>query len=77
MGTALNNGALFFATDLAGALTGLLSLAVVIGGVVLVTGMGGRGVQEFLRHWLWQAVVGVIFLGSFTAIAGDVSGHFK
>jgi hypothetical protein len=77
MGTALNNGALFFATDLAGALTGLLSLVCVLGGIVLVTGMGGRSVQEFVRHWLWQAVIGVIFLGSFTTIAGDISGHFK
>jgi hypothetical protein len=77
MGAAINNGTLFFATDLASALTGLLSLAVVIGGIMLVTGMGGRGVQEWLRHWIWQAVIGVIFLGSFAAIAGEITANFK
>ena len=77
MGAALNNGALAFATDLATALTGLLSLAVVLGGIALVTGFGGRGVQEWLRHWAWPGVLGVIFLGSFSAIARQISGSFK
>jgi len=77
MGTAINNGTMFLAKDLATALTGLLSLVVVLGGIVLITGMGGRGVQEFLRHWLWQAVIGVIFLGSFAAIATQITTNFK
>jgi hypothetical protein len=77
MGTAINNGTLFFAADLAKTLTGLLSLAVVIGGIVLIIGVGGRSVQEFLRHWLWQAVLGVIFLGSFSVIAGQITANFK
>jgi hypothetical protein len=77
MGAAINGGTLALATDLATALTGLLSLAVVLGGIALVTGFGGRSVQEWLRHWAWQGVLGVIFLGSFSAIAGQISGTFK
>jgi hypothetical protein len=77
MGQAISDGTLFFAADVAKALTGVLSLAVVIGGVVLIAGVGGRGVQEFLRHWLWQAVLGVIFVGSFAAIANQITTNFK
>ena len=77
MGTAINNGTLALAGELATALTGLLSLAVVLGGIALVTGFGGRGVQEWLRHWAWQGVLGVIFLGSFSAIASQISGTFR
>jgi hypothetical protein len=77
MGAAINGGTLALATDLATALTGLLSLAVVLGGIALVTGFGGREVQTWLKHWAWQGVLGVIFLGSFAAIAGQISGTFK
>jgi hypothetical protein len=55
----------------------LLSLAVVLGGVALVIGFGGREVQAWLKHWIWQGVLGVVFLGSFAAIAGQISGTFK
>jgi len=77
VGGAINRGTMAFATDLATSLTGIIALVVVLAGVVLITGMGGRGVQEFLRHWIWQAILGVIFLGSFAAIAGQITANFK
>jgi uncharacterized membrane protein len=77
MGTAINNGAMALATDLSGALAGLIALAVVIGGIVLVLGLGSRGMQEFIHRWIWQAVLGVIFLGSFHTVADKITSSFK
>ena len=77
MGTALNNGTMALATDLSGALTGLLALAVVIGGIILITGVGTRGMQEFAHRWIWQGVLGTIFVGSFHTIADKITGSFR
>jgi Na+-transporting NADH:ubiquinone oxidoreductase subunit NqrB len=77
MGTAINNGTMALATDLSGALAGLVALVVVIGGFILITGVGSRAMQEFLHRWIWQAVLGVIFLGSFHAVADKITSSFK
>ena len=77
MGTAINNGTMALATDLSGALTGLLALAVVLGGFVLITGIGSRAMQEFLHRWIWQGVLGTILLGSFHTVADKIATSFK
>ena len=77
MGAAINNGAMALATDLSGALTGLLAFVVVIGGILIITGAGSRMVQEFAHRWIWQGVLGTIFVGSFHTIADKITGSFK
>jgi hypothetical protein len=77
MGTAISNGAMALATDLSGSLAGLIALAVVLGGIVLITGVGSQRLQEFVHRWIWQAVLGVIFLGSFHAVADKITSSFK
>jgi F0F1-type ATP synthase membrane subunit a len=76
MGSALNNGTLAMSADLATSLTGLLSLAIVIGAIILITGVGNRGLQEFVHRWIWQAVLGAICLGSYSAIASSITTNF-
>ena len=77
MGTAISNGAMALATDLSGSLAGLIALAVVLGGIVLITGVGSQRLQEFVHRWIWQAVLGVIFLDSFHAVADKITSSFK
>jgi hypothetical protein len=77
MGTAINNGTMALATDLSGALTGLLALAVVLGGIVLISGFGSRTIQEFAHRWIWQGVLGTILLGSFHTVADKITTSFK
>ena len=76
MGSALNNGALALSANLATSLTGLLSLAIVIGAIILITGIGNRGMQEFVHRWIWQAVLGAICLGSYATIASSITTDF-
>lgn len=69
IGASISNGLLGIASDISGALFGLLVLVTVISGFLIISGIGGQGIQKFVRQYILSMVWGVLLTGGANRIA--------
>jgi len=74
IGAPIGAAALTLANDLAGAVFGVALLITVIAGLIILTNIGGRGVQQHVRGWFTTIFWGFLLSGGAKVI---VSGAQK
>lgn len=77
IGATINNGLLGIASDIAGALFGVIVLVTVISGLLIVSGIGGQGIQKFVRQYIITMIWGVLLTGGANRIATGAISLFN
>lgn len=69
IGATINNGLLGIASDIAGALFGIMVLVTVVSGLLIISGIGGQGIQKPVRQYIITMIWGVLLTGGANRIA--------
>jgi hypothetical protein len=77
LGSSVGNGAFTLATDLSTAAFGILCLITVVCGLIIITNIGGQGIQKILRSYIFGIILGTIFTGAFSRVASGMQGLFR
>ena len=77
IGSTISNGALALAQDISLALFGVIALVTVITGFLILTGIGGQGIQKFVRQYIVSMIFALIFTGGFNRIASGAQNMFR
>lgn len=69
IGPAVGSALLAIAVDLSFMVFGLLCLATLISGVIIISNIGGQGLQKPIRQYFMAMFFGTLLSGGFQAIA--------
>lgn len=76
IGQAIGAGSMGLAADLTLAAAGVMTLITVIAGFLIITGIGGQGIQKIVRQYVLVVFFGALFFGAANRIASASLGMF-